>query len=151
MHLALLLAPRTCHHPLPCTPPSFTVQQKFGLDSSEDLTFGLICIMLLDFLYLFIASALLGMAFGLITAYCLRTFHFHHVSQVGSLGWQHQGAVAGGHDGVAHAEGPGCMADPKRLPAPHQCLAALHVLLPVLLFAGGGTDWHDCLLGVPCG
>lgn len=38
--------------------------------------------MLLDFLYLFIASALLGMLFGLVCAYCLRTFHFHHVSQV---------------------------------------------------------------------
>lgn len=66
---------------------SYPTQQKFGLDSSEDLTFGLVCIMLLDFLYLFIASALLGMAFGLITAYCLRTFHFHHVSQVGLPGW----------------------------------------------------------------
>ncbi|KAI7845128.1 hypothetical protein COHA_001333 [Chlorella ohadii] len=54
---------------------------KFGLDSSEDLTFGLICIMLLDFLYLFLASAVLGMMFGLVTAYCLRHFHFHHVSQ----------------------------------------------------------------------
>ncbi len=55
--------------------------QKFGLDSSEALTFGLVCVMLLDFLYLFIASALLGMVFGLVCAYCLRTFHFDHVSQ----------------------------------------------------------------------
>ncbi|KAL4856839.1 Peptidyl-prolyl cis-trans isomerase [Chlorella vulgaris] len=55
--------------------------QKFGLDSSEDLTFGLVCIVLLDFLYLLIASACLGMAFGLVTAYCLRAFAFHHVSQ----------------------------------------------------------------------
>ena len=55
--------------------------QKFGLESTKDLTFGLICIMLLEFSYLFIASALLGMAFGLVTAYCLRHFHFHHVSQ----------------------------------------------------------------------
>lgn len=55
--------------------------QKFGLDSSEELTFGLVCIMLLDFLYLFLASALLGMVFGLVCAYCLRTFHFDHVSQ----------------------------------------------------------------------
>lgn len=62
--------------------------QKFGLDSSEDLTFGLVCIVLLDFLYLLIASACLGMAFGLVTAYCLRAFDFHHVSQVGCLtGW----------------------------------------------------------------
>jgi len=58
-----------------------TALQKFGLDSTEDLTFGVICMMLLDFLYLFIASALLGMVFGLVTAYCLRAFHFHHVSQ----------------------------------------------------------------------
>lgn len=55
--------------------------KKFGLDSSEDLTLGLVCIMLLDFMYLFIASAILGMMFGLVTAYCLRTFHFHHVAQ----------------------------------------------------------------------
>ncbi|PRW60759.1 Na+ H+ antiporter [Chlorella sorokiniana] len=55
--------------------------QKFGLDSSEDLTFGLIFMMLLDFLYLLLASAVLGMMFGLVTAYCLRHFHFHHVSQ----------------------------------------------------------------------
>lgn len=57
-------------------------EQKFGLDSSEDLTFGLVCIMLLDFLYLFVASTLLGMAYGLVTAYCLRSYPFHHVSQV---------------------------------------------------------------------
>lgn len=55
--------------------------QKFGLDSSEDLTFSLVCIMLLDFVYLALASAVLGLAFGLVTAYCLRAFHFHHVSQ----------------------------------------------------------------------
>lgn len=62
-------------------PAAAACPQKFGLDSSEDLTFGLICIMLLDFLYLFLASAVLGMMFGLVTAYCLRHFHFHHVSQ----------------------------------------------------------------------
>ena len=55
--------------------------QKFGLDSADDLTFGLIMMMLLDFLYLFVASMILGMLFGLVTAYCLRAFHFHHVSQ----------------------------------------------------------------------
>ncbi len=70
----------------PCSPAALPPlrsrhPQKFGLDSSEDLTFGLICIMLLDFLYLFLASAVLGMMFGLVTAYCLRHFHFHHVSQ----------------------------------------------------------------------
>lgn len=71
---------------LSCRCPPFRCRrrcrpQKFGLDSSEDLTFGLVCMMLLDFLYLFLASAVLGMMFGLVTAYCLRHFHFHHVSQ----------------------------------------------------------------------
>lgn len=37
--------------------------------------------MLADFVYLFLASAVLGLAFGLVTAYCLRAFHFHHVAQ----------------------------------------------------------------------
>lgn len=37
--------------------------------------------MLLDFLYLALLSTALGLAFGLGTAYCLRTFSFHHVSQ----------------------------------------------------------------------
>jgi hypothetical protein len=79
-----LLHPHRLLPPLPsaCSP----YPQKFGLDSSEDLTFGLVCIVLLDFCYLFIASALLGLAFGLVTAYCLRTFHFNHVSQARSAG-----------------------------------------------------------------
>lgn len=61
--------------------------QKFGLDSSEDLTFGLVCIVLLDFIYLAAASTILGMLFGLVTAYCLRTFHFDHVSQACRRPW----------------------------------------------------------------
>ena len=72
--LTLHLAPT---HPFP---------QKFGLESASELSFRLGVVMLLDFTYLFVASTILGMAFGLVTAYCLRAFHFHHVAQAGRAG-----------------------------------------------------------------
>lgn len=83
---------RAASRPLPlplacvlrCPPRSI---KKFGLDSSADLTGGLVAVMLLDFLYLAALSTLLGMAFGLVTAYCLRAFSFHHVSQARTGRW----------------------------------------------------------------
>jgi hypothetical protein len=97
--------------------------QKFGLDSSEDLTFGLICIMLLDFMYLFAASTLLGMMYGLVTAYCLRSFHFHHVSQV-------QTVAAGGPSG-RHRACSSLRGRAFQPPALHLLPGAPAILLPL--------------------
>ena len=84
--------------------------QKFGLESASELSFRLGVVMLLDFSYLFVASTILGMAFGLVTAYCLRAFHFHHVAQAG---W-----------GACRVSAAGLLlASPWGLRAPHRCFS----------------------------
>ncbi len=52
------------------------------LTEVKDLTFTVVLRILGEFIYLFLASALLGLAFGLFTAFCLRRMHIEHTTQV---------------------------------------------------------------------
>lgn len=64
-----------------------------------------------SFLYLFVASSLLGLAFGLLTAFCLRKMHIQHTAQVGWGG----GGGSGGAPGIAILEAEGrCMRSETR-------------------------------------
>lgn len=54
------------------------------MDTVKDLKAAAVFRIFGEFLYLFVASALLGAAFGLLTAFCLRKLHIEHTAQVGS-------------------------------------------------------------------
>lgn len=101
--------------------------------------------MLLDFLYLFIASALLGMLFGLVCAYCLRTFHFHHVSQVRAGHAVRRALLAAGRvPGQSTMLGPALMAWlASMLIAAHHARA---VLTKRLAGAAASTDVQEVAL-----
>ncbi|GAB4816283.1 hypothetical protein N2152v2_003329 [Parachlorella kessleri] len=62
----------------------FVGQLSFGelqLDNVKDLTFAVVMRILGEFLYLAVASSLLGLFFGLLTAFCLRKMHIQHTAQ----------------------------------------------------------------------
>ena len=88
------------------------------------MVFRILC----EFAYLFVASSLLGAVFGLLTAFCLRRFHFHHTAQVSGAGAGSGAALGGWGAPRDELRAQPCArmqqekrGQPPRMPSPSHC------------------------------